>query len=50
MQRMVQALLALESLPRPDDAADGLALRVADALLGPNEDGDSHRSTSIFSR
>jgi crossover junction endodeoxyribonuclease RuvC len=29
MQRMVQALLALGSLPRPDDAADGLAIALA---------------------
>lgn len=33
MQRMVQALLALESLPRPDDAADGLALALAHLRL-----------------
>lgn len=29
MQRVVQALLSLESLPRPDDAADGLAIALA---------------------
>ena len=33
MQRMVQALLALEALPRPDDAADGLALALAHLRL-----------------
>lgn len=33
MQRMVQALLALETLPRPDDAADGLALALAHLRL-----------------
>ena len=33
MQRVVQALLALDSLPRPDDAADGLALALAHLRL-----------------
>ena len=33
MQRMVQALLGLEALPRPDDAADGLALALAHLRL-----------------
>jgi len=31
MQRMVQMLLALESLPRPDDAADALAVALCHA-------------------
>ena len=26
MQRMIQVLLELDAIPRPDDAADGLAL------------------------
>ncbi len=33
MQRMVQALLALDAPPRPDDAADGLALALAHVRL-----------------
>ena len=33
MQRMVQALLALDTLPRPDDAADGLAIALAHLRL-----------------
>lgn len=33
MQRMVQVLLSLDALPRPDDAADGLALALAHLRL-----------------
>lgn len=34
MQRMVQLLLKLPTLPRPDDAADGLAIAICHSLLG----------------
>jgi crossover junction endodeoxyribonuclease RuvC len=35
VQRMVQALLALESLPRPDHAADALAVAICHANAAP---------------
>ncbi|MDP4007482.1 MAG: crossover junction endodeoxyribonuclease RuvC [bacterium] len=33
VQRMVQRILGLEALPRPDDAADALALAIAASIL-----------------
>ena len=33
VQRMVQEILGLKDLPKPDDAADGLALGIAASLL-----------------
>lgn len=41
MQRMVQALLSLDSLPRPDDAADGLAIALAHLRLAPTREARS---------
>jgi crossover junction endodeoxyribonuclease RuvC len=35
MQRMIQALLGLPTLPRPDDAADALAIALCHARLAP---------------
>ena len=32
VQRMVQEILKLPSIPKPDDAADGLALAIAGSL------------------
>ncbi len=37
MQRMVQVLLNLDKLPKPDDAADGLALALCHAVSMKNE-------------
>jgi crossover junction endodeoxyribonuclease RuvC len=34
MQKMVQMLLGLKELPKPDDAADGLAIAICHAVLG----------------
>ena len=36
VQRMVQLLLKLPSLPKPDDAADGLAIAITHAILSRN--------------
>lgn len=36
MQKMVQMLLGLKELPKPDDAADGLAIAICHAVLGRN--------------
>ncbi|MDP2735296.1 MAG: crossover junction endodeoxyribonuclease RuvC, partial [bacterium] len=33
VQRMVQQILGLKSLPRPDDAADALGLAIASSVL-----------------
>ena len=35
VQRMVKAILALDELPRPDHAADALAVAVCHALAPP---------------
>ena len=35
VQRMVQTLLSLASLPRPDHAADALAVAICHALASP---------------
>ena len=35
VQRMVQHILGLDALPRPDDAADALALAIAVSVLPP---------------
>lgn len=34
VQKMVKMLLGLEAIPRPDDAADGLAAAICHAVLG----------------
>lgn len=37
IQRMVQLLLKLPTLPKPDDAADGLAIAITHAILGRHQ-------------
>ena len=38
MQEMVKILLTLDDLPRPDDAADALALAICQIHAGPIRD------------
>lgn len=37
MQLMVQSVLRLKSLPRPDDAADALAVALCHGQVGANK-------------
>jgi len=45
VQRMVQSLLALEELPRPDHAADALAVAICHANSAPMRRALAHRDT-----
>jgi crossover junction endodeoxyribonuclease RuvC len=45
VQRMVQTLLALEELPRPDHAADALAVAICHANSAPMRRALAHRDT-----
>ena len=38
MQEMVRVMLGLESIPKPDDAADGLAIAITHIQLAPYRD------------
>ncbi len=44
IQRMVQRLLNLSELPRPDDAADGLAIAITGLLLFRHNQRTEHRN------
>jgi crossover junction endodeoxyribonuclease RuvC len=45
VQRMVQTLLALEELPRPDHAADALAVAICHANSAPMRRALAHQTT-----
>jgi crossover junction endodeoxyribonuclease RuvC len=45
VQRMVQTLLSLEELPRPDHAADALAVAICHANSAPMRRALAHRDT-----
>ena len=45
VQRMVQTLLALDELPRPDHAADALAVAICHANSAPMRRALAHRTT-----
>jgi crossover junction endodeoxyribonuclease RuvC len=45
VQRMVQSLLALEELPRPDHAADALAVAICHANSAPMRRALAHQTT-----